>query len=133
MARAFIEDEKVKLTWNLPRLLLPKNRVKLLLNMLIIAGQAIPRGGTLTVDPVGSGEDMAFQITATGTPCPGAAGDSGASGRRERREAVDAHAIQPFYTGMLARSCGLTVTLARGRRQRVIAPRCLSAAGERTK
>jgi histidine phosphotransferase ChpT len=25
---------------------------------------------------------------------------------------VDAHAIQPFYTGMLARSCGLTVTLA---------------------
>jgi histidine phosphotransferase ChpT len=25
---------------------------------------------------------------------------------------VDAHAIQPFYTGLLARSCGLTVTVA---------------------
>jgi histidine phosphotransferase ChpT len=25
--------------------------------------------------------------------------------------AVDSHAIQPFYTGLLARSCGLTVTL----------------------
>src|SRR5215831_4124342 len=36
MARAFIEDDKTKLVWNLPRLLLPKNRVKLLLNMLII-------------------------------------------------------------------------------------------------
>src|ERR1700681_1387568 len=31
MARGFLEDEKTKITWNLPRLLLPKNRVKLLL------------------------------------------------------------------------------------------------------
>src|SRR4029078_7874936 len=34
MARGFLEDEKTKLTWNLPRVLLAKNRVKLLLNML---------------------------------------------------------------------------------------------------
>ncbi len=46
VARGFIEDEKVKLTWNLPRALLPKNRVKLLLNMLVVGGQAIPRGGS---------------------------------------------------------------------------------------
>ena len=25
---------------------------------------------------------------------------------------VDAHAIQPFYTGLLARACGVSVTLA---------------------
>src|SRR5229473_2568791 len=66
VARGFIEDEKVKLTWNLPRVLLPKNRVKLLLNMLVVAGQAIPRGGTLTLDPVGSGESVTFRITAVG-------------------------------------------------------------------
>jgi hypothetical protein len=33
--RGFIEDGKVKLAWNLPRLLLPKNRVKLLLNIAL--------------------------------------------------------------------------------------------------
>src|ERR1700752_3776769 len=33
MARGFIEDDKTSLTWNVPRALLPKNRVKLLLNM----------------------------------------------------------------------------------------------------
>src|SRR5690242_1458021 len=33
MARGFIDD-KIKLTWNLPRALMPKDRVKLLLNML---------------------------------------------------------------------------------------------------
>ena len=46
ITRGFFEDDKTKLTWNLPRTLLPKNRVKLLLNMLLIAGQAIPRGGS---------------------------------------------------------------------------------------
>src|SRR5215203_3034311 len=35
MARGHIEDDKVKLTWNIPRMLLPKNRVKLVLNMLV--------------------------------------------------------------------------------------------------
>src|SRR5712672_4627780 len=66
IARGFLEDDKTKLTWNLPRELLAKNRVKLLLNMLLIAGQAIPRGGKLTVDPVGEGETMGFRITAVG-------------------------------------------------------------------
>ena len=27
-------------------------------------------------------------------------------------ETIDAHAIQPFYTGLLARACGTGVTLA---------------------
>src|SRR3989454_12441806 len=61
MARGFMEDEKTKLTWNVPRALLPKNRVKLLLNMLIIATQTIPRGGSLTVEAVGQGDDTGFR------------------------------------------------------------------------
>src|SRR6201986_4392655 len=62
MARGHLEDAKTKIAWNLPRLLLPKNRVKLLLNMLVIAQQTIPRGGTLTVDPIGEGETMSFPV-----------------------------------------------------------------------
>src|SRR5438270_7064094 len=49
MARGFMEDEKTRLCWNVPRALLPKNRVKLLLNMLLVAVQTIPRGGTLAI------------------------------------------------------------------------------------
>ena len=37
VARGLFEDGKTKLVWNLPRELLPKNRAKLLLNMLLIA------------------------------------------------------------------------------------------------
>ena len=66
MARGHLEDAKTKIAWNLPRVLLPKNRVKLLLNMMVIAQQTIPRGGVLTVDPVGEGDAIGFRVAATG-------------------------------------------------------------------
>ncbi len=110
-ARGFLEDDKTKLAWNLPRLLLAKNKVKLLLNMLLVAGQTIPRGGQLTVDPIGSGDSMGFKVSATGTNAkilPAVplllSGDTGA-------ELVDAHRIQPFYAGLLAKACGLRATM----------------------
>jgi histidine phosphotransferase ChpT len=109
MAKGHIEDGKVTLSWNLPRLLLPKNRVKLLLNMLIIAQQTIPRGGTLTIDPLGEGEAMSFRVTAAGLNArvPQPIVDSLASSAA----AADAHAVQPYYTRLLAQACGLTVRL----------------------
>ncbi len=110
VARAFLEDEKTKLVWNLPRVLLPKNRVKLLLNMLLIAGQSIPRGGQIVVDPLGSGETMSFSVSAAGgyAKVPQAVPELLAGG--SHGGGVDAHAVQPYYTGLLARDCGLTVT-----------------------
>ena len=110
MAKGHIEDGKSTIAWNLPRLLLPKNRVKLLLNMLVIAQQTIPRGGTLTVDPIGEGETMSFKVTATGLNArvpqniADLLGNSQASG-------IDAHAVQPYYTRLLAEACGLKVSL----------------------
>jgi len=112
MARGFIEDDKVKLTWNLPRALLPKNRVKLLLNMLVVAGGTIPRGGKLTLDPVGSGETVGFRITANGLNARIPQAVPGLLDGQSENGTVDAHAIQPFYTGLLARACGLGVGLS---------------------
>ncbi|KWV54614.1 histidine phosphotransferase [Bradyrhizobium macuxiense] len=110
MAKGHIEDGKVTLTWNLPRLLLPKNRVKLLLNMLVIAQQTIPRGGTLTVDPVGEGEAISFRITSAGLNArvPQNIVDLL---NATSSNTVDAHAVQPHYTRLLAEACGLKVTL----------------------
>jgi histidine phosphotransferase ChpT len=110
VARGLLEDGKMTLAWNLPRELLAKNRVKLLLNMLLIGVGAIPRGGTLKIDPIREGEAVSgFQITA-----------SGLNGRLTPNTVdllagspahpVDAHGIQPLYTGILARDCGLTLS-----------------------
>jgi histidine phosphotransferase ChpT len=112
VTRGFLEDDKTSIAWNLPRLLMAKNRVKLLLNMLMIAGQSIPRGGKLVVDPIGEGETMGFRISATGSyaKVPQAVPELLAGG--SHNGSVDAHAVQPYYTGLLARDCGLTVTAA---------------------
>jgi histidine phosphotransferase ChpT len=105
VARGLLDDGKTTITWNLPRELVAKNRAKLVLNMLLVGAGAIPRGGTLTVDPLGAG----YQVTAAGLNArlsPASAELLGGS----PTQTVDAHAIQPVYTGILARDCGLTVT-----------------------
>jgi histidine phosphotransferase ChpT len=111
MAKGHLEDGKTTVSWNLPRLLLAKNRVKLLLNMMVIAQQTIPRGGTLTVDPVGDGDAMGFRVTASGLNArmPQNIADLLSS---DGNSSVDAHAVQPYYTRLLAQSCGLNVVLA---------------------
>jgi histidine phosphotransferase ChpT len=111
MAKGHLEDGKTTIAWNLPRLLLAKNRVKLLLNMMVIAQQTIPRGGTLTVEPVGDGDAMGFRVAASGLNArmPQNIADMLSS---EVSASVDAHAVQPYYTRLLAQSCGLKVGLA---------------------
>jgi histidine phosphotransferase ChpT len=111
MARGHLEDAKTKIAWNLSRVLLPKNKVKLLLNMLVIAQQTIPRGGVLTVDPVGEGDGSGFRVGAAGLNArmPQSIADLLSSGHAGP---VDAHAVQPYYTRLLAQNCGLSVVLA---------------------
>ncbi|HVT56335.1 MAG TPA: histidine phosphotransferase family protein [Xanthobacteraceae bacterium] len=111
VAKGFLEDDRLKLEWNLPRALLPKNRVKLLLNLLMIGATAIPRGGKLKVEPVGEGETMGFRLSAEGpnSRVPPHAGELLAG---TPAQTLDAHHIQPFYAGMIARAAGLNVAIA---------------------
>jgi histidine phosphotransferase ChpT len=126
VARGFIEDEKVKIAWNLPSALLPKNRVKLLLNMILVATQSIPRGGIVAVEGDGAPEVMTFKISARGLNAripqavPALLAGSSDNG------AVDAHAIQPFYAGLLGRACGLAVSIETEGDAIVVAARALS-------
>ena len=109
-ARGLLEDGKTTLVWNLPPQLLAKNRVKLLLNMLLIGAGTISRGGTLTVDPISAVDGITgFTVTASGANAklnPAIAELIAGS----PAHAVDAHAIQPVYAGILARDCGLVLS-----------------------
>ncbi len=110
MARGFLDD-KIKLTWNMQRVLLPKNRVKLLLNMLVIAVGTIPRGGTLMVDAIGEGEATGFRITTSGLNARISQALPDLLAGSPENGTIDAHAVQPFYTGLLAKACGVAVSL----------------------
>ncbi len=114
VAKGFFSDDKLKLVWTGPRLLMPKNRVKLLLNLLVIAASCIPRGGIIDCVIEGDADYPVFSIRAEGKAPRIAHGLEASLAGEPEGGSVDAHAIQPFYTGMIARASDMSVTLTAG-------------------
>lgn len=108
----FMQDEKVSLNWNTPRLFVEKNRVKLVMNLVVIALASIPIGGTIDVTMEGDAENPEFHIVAKGPkPRIGQHVLDLLEGKSETGT-VDAHGFQIFYTGEIARTCGMTILVA---------------------
>ncbi|MFC0282519.1 histidine phosphotransferase ChpT [Camelimonas abortus] len=107
VARSFFSDDRTRLAWSGPRLLLPKNRVKLLLNLLLIAATAIPRGGDVAVAI--SDDGAAFTVRATGRNARIPAKVEALIAGEAPDGVIDAHAIQPYYAGLVARAAGMAV------------------------
>lgn len=107
VARLLFEIEKADLDWQVPLILLPKHKAKLLMNMLLIAAMAVPRGGVVkvTVEGVPGIERFVFTSTSDPEKRQKTLMPSGAEGLLSGapEEGVDARGIQPFYTGILAR------------------------------
>lgn len=117
VACGMFQDDKIRLTWASPRALLPKNKVKLLLNLLVTAMSAIPRGGAIDVAVtgvagMGDAPTVAFTLKAKGLNAripPHA--ESLLAGSPESGT-VDAHGVQTFYAGLVARAAGMSVSLS---------------------
>ena len=112
VANGFLNDEKLSLDWDAPRALLPKNQVKLLLNLLVLATQAIPRGGKIVARTTLEGEQGTFRITATGSHARIPAHVEELLAGRSETGTIDAHAVQPYYSGMVARAAGMTIAFS---------------------
>lgn len=111
VAEAYLKNEKPELVWNGGRALLPKNKVKLLLNLVLVAQAAIPRGGKLTVQLDDLETQPKFTLTASGpmVRVPPKFLELHSGARPE--EPIDAHSVQPYYTLLLAREAGMTVSI----------------------
>jgi histidine phosphotransferase ChpT len=127
VARGFVEDEKVKLSWNLSSAMVPKNRIKLLLNMILVAAQSIPRGGVVTVEGDGPPEAMTFKVSAYGLNARIPQAVPALLAGLSDRGVIDAHAIQPFYAGLLGRASGLAVSIEADGDAIVVAARAMTA------
>lgn len=112
VAKGMFGDDKTTLSWSAPRALLPKNRVKLLLNLVVMATAAIPRGGVIDVTVAGDEEASLFTLTAKGINARIPPHAQALLAGEPESGSVDAHAIQPYYTGEVARAAGMSVSLA---------------------
>jgi histidine phosphotransferase ChpT len=111
VTRGLIVNDRTTLVWNPPRQFAAKNKVKLLLNLNLIALSAIPRGGVITVDFAGQDETLAIRIEAKGPNARLAHGVAELIAGRPESGEVDAHTIQPFFAGLVARDCGMEVAV----------------------
>lgn len=109
VARDFVQvTGKHDIVWDGPALTLPKNKVKLLLNLVALAVQALPRGGTVNVAVSGDASNITFTVGGKGARA--ALNEqmkallTGGSGIE-----VDAHSIQPYYASRVATAAGMSV------------------------
>ena len=110
VAVGYMKGEKPEFSFTAPRAFMAKDRVKLLLNLILLANAAIPRGGEVSVTVSGDAAAPRFVIRASGTNARiPQAFERLVPGTMEPGT-VDAHGIQGYYTGALARAVGMTVS-----------------------
>jgi histidine phosphotransferase ChpT len=114
VARQLFADERTRMEWKLPRALMGKNKVKLLLNLCLIADMAIPRGGALTISGEGEGDEISFRVEAKGQNARLAPEVVRLLSGESDEATLDARAIQAYYAGLVAEACGLEVAASGG-------------------
>ena len=114
VARDFVSGSgKHEVVWEGLALTLPKNQVKLLLNLVALGVAALPRGGTVSVAISGDASNIAFTVVAKGTKAR-LNDEVKALLTSGNGVEVDAHSIQPYYAGRVAKAAGLGVTAEAG-------------------
>ncbi len=102
-------DNKAVVSWSGPRVIIAKNKVKLLLNLFLVAYSSIPRGGSIDVVLENPEFETRFLLTTKGKmlrvpPKYAEICD------RVVEEAIDAHSIQPYYTVLMAEEAGMKLS-----------------------
>lgn len=102
VANQYMQGEKANFSWEGPRVLMPKNKVKLMLNMLLVANGAIPRGGNLSVKIEDPDTNLKITLRAAGPMLRVPPKFLEMHSSNELSEPVDAHSIQAYYTLLMA-------------------------------
>lgn len=109
ISEGFVGGGKHELSWQAPMGMLPKNQVKLLLNLIALSINALPRGGSIAVT---IGEDLSnfdFVITCTGrTARPPKYLAQIVAGEMPE---IDAMSVQAYYTWRLAANVDATIAI----------------------
>ena len=110
VATGYMKGEKPSFSFTAPRAYMAKDRVKLLLNLILLAQAAIPAGGSIAVVVDGDVAAPRFALRSTGPrPRVPAAFEKLVPGEADPAS-IDAHAVQGYYTGALARAARMTVS-----------------------
>lgn len=115
VAEKLFSTLKPKLVWAAPEMTAPRAATRVIMNLLLIGADCLPRGGTLTVEADGKGE---VRIVAQGQRAMLKAETQQALRQEEPNDGFKGHNVQPYYTALIAQAAGVTL-LAREAPERI--------------
>lgn len=107
----FLKDSKTRLDWRAPAMLLPKDSVKLTLNIAMASLDTIPRGGVLIVTADETAEGLAVVASCEGPMSRVTDELKMALAGEYQLSELDGRRVQPYFAGLIARELGAGVTV----------------------
>ena len=96
-------DSKPDLIWDIDTDGIDKDRARILLNLVMLAVQAAPRGGSVTISRTGHGTGAEFKLSSQGPKTRLDAAVERALAGKAPEDGFDGRSIQPLYTSLLTR------------------------------
>ena len=107
---------KPELVWNTPNVAMPRPVVRVIVNLLLIANECLPRGGTVELTAEKQGDAVEVVVIAKGPRAK--LKETTAQALRGDEGELSGHTIQPTLTALLARQGGVEL-VARESEERV--------------
>lgn len=99
---------KADLAWNAPAVAMPRPAVRVIVNLLLIANECLPRGGKVEITAEKYGDGGQVIVTATGPRAK--LKEATAAALRGEDGELSGHTIQPTLTGLLAKQGGVELS-----------------------
>lgn len=99
-------DAKAEIIWNTDRDGIEKDAARLLLNLIMLGVQAVPRGGSVTILTRDIEDAFEIRLTCVGPKARLADAVKLTLGGKMPEDGFDGRTIQPFYAGMILRELG---------------------------
>lgn len=106
LANAMFASAKPDLVWKTKEGGLSKPAARVLLNLIWMAVDNVPRGGTVTIEAHGDGQGARLRIVAAGPRARIDPAYIDALAGRAGEDGYDGRSIQPYYAGLIARENG---------------------------
>ena len=103
-------DAKADIVWSVAAEGLDKPSARVLLNLVMLAAMAVPRGGEIVITGDTDSGDTKLKLVCTGLKARLADSVVKTLGGAAPEDGFDGRNVQPFYTGMIAREAGGSVS-----------------------
>ncbi len=107
LVEPMFSDARPDIAWKTEDGAIDRTAARVLLNLIWLAVESLPRGGTVTIEATSSGDGGArLRIVGAGPRIRLDDGHRGALEGERPEDGFDGRSIQPYYAGLLARETG---------------------------